>query len=77
VFQIVDFSSISDLKFTYVHLQFQFFFRGYNPRTPMIKGGKGKAGRGRKGGEGRERREAKEGMGWGEPPKTNPGYGPV
>jgi hypothetical protein len=79
VFQIVDFSSINDLKFTYVHLQFQIFFRGYNPRTPMIKGREGKGGegkerRGRKGGEGRG---ANEGMGWGEPPKTNPGYGPV
>jgi hypothetical protein len=42
-------------------------------------------GRGGKGGEGQERRQGKEGkegrggkqrdgMGWGEPPKTNPGY---
>jgi hypothetical protein len=60
VFQIVDFSSISDLNFTYVYLQFQKFFRGYNPRTPMIKGrgGEGKEGR-------KEGRGSKEGMGWG------------
>jgi hypothetical protein len=81
VFQIVDFSSISDLKFTYVHLQFQKFFRGYNPRTPMIKGKEGKGGEGRKGGK--ERREGRRGgeqwKGWDgvNPPKTNPGYGPV
>jgi hypothetical protein len=43
----------------------------------MIKGREGKRGRGRKGEEGREGRGAKEGMEWGEPPKTNPGYGPV
>jgi hypothetical protein len=83
VFQIVDFSSISDLKFTYVHLQFKKnSFRGYNPRTPMIKGREGKRG------EGKERRQGKEGKegrggelrkGWDgvNPPKTNPGYGPV
>jgi hypothetical protein len=84
VFQIVDFSSISDLKFTYVHLQFQKnSFRGYNPRTPMIKGREGKRGEGRKGGK--ERRGRKEGRGGEQrkgcdgvnPPKTNPGYGPV
>jgi hypothetical protein len=56
VFQIVDFSSISDLKFTYVHISnFKKFFRGYNPRTPMIKGREGK------GGEGKERRQGKVG----------------
>jgi hypothetical protein len=62
VFQIVDFSSINDLKFTYVHLQFQKkIFQGLYPRTPMIKGrGKGGEGKGR---EGREGREGKEGRG--------------
>jgi hypothetical protein len=58
VFQIVDFSSVNDLKFTYVHLQFQKIFRGLYPRTPMIKGrgGKGGEGKGKEGkeGEGRE-----------------------
>jgi hypothetical protein len=39
----------------------------------MIKGRGGKG----KGGEGMEGRGGKGGMGWGEPPKTNPGYGPV
>jgi hypothetical protein len=67
MFQIVDFSSINDLKFTYVRLQFQIFFPGVIPRTPMIKG-RGRERRGRKGGrEGRtdERRggEEREGMG--------------
>jgi hypothetical protein len=76
VFQIVDFSSINDLKFTYVHLQFQNFFPGVIPRTPMIKGRGGRGGEG-KGGEEREGRGGKGGMGWGEPPKTNPGYGPA
>jgi hypothetical protein len=62
VFQIVDFSSINDLKFTYVHLQFQKFFPGVIPRTPMIKGrggkeGRGRERRGRKGGEGRKGRD--------------------
>jgi hypothetical protein len=46
----------------------------------MIKGREGK------GGEEKERRQGKEGKegrgggqrkGWGEPPKTNPGYGPI
>jgi hypothetical protein len=64
VFQIVDFSSINDLKFTYMHLQFQNFFPGVIPQNPMIKG------RGGKGGEGREGRGGKEGMGWGEPPEN-------
>jgi hypothetical protein len=68
VFQIVDFSSIHYLKFTYVHLQFLKFFSRVIPRTPMIKG---------RGGEGMEGRGGKGGMGWGEPQKTNPGYGPV
>jgi hypothetical protein len=60
VFQIVDFSSINYLKFTYVHLQFQNFFPGViaYPRTPMKKGRGGKAGEGkgkeRKEGEGRK-----------------------
>jgi hypothetical protein len=75
VFQIVDFSSISDLKFTYVHLQFQkILFAGITP-DPHDKGegrekrgGEGKEAR--KGGEGREGRGAKEGMGWGEPPEN-------
>jgi hypothetical protein len=55
VFQIVDFTSINDLKFTYVHLQLQKIF----PQViPSIKG-RGKEGRaretmGRKGGEGRQ-----------------------
>jgi hypothetical protein len=61
VFQIVDFSSTSDLKFTYVHLQFQKFFRGYNPRTLMIKGRERKGGRGRKGGKEMRGRKGGEG----------------
>jgi hypothetical protein len=69
VFQIVDFSSVNDLKFTYVHFQFPIFFRGYNPLTPIIKGrrGEGKREEGR-GGEGR----GGEGRGWdgGEPPEN-------
>jgi hypothetical protein len=71
VFQIVDFSSVNDLKFTYVHLQFQKFFPGVIPPDPHDKGegrerrgGKGKGGRGGEG-EGRE-----GGMGWGEPPEN-------
>jgi hypothetical protein len=68
VFSIVDFSFVNDPNFTYVHLQFQKFFWGLYTRTPMIKG---REGRGREGkGKGEER------MGWGEPPKTNPVYGP-
>jgi hypothetical protein len=63
VFQIVDFSSGNDLKFTYVHLQFQKFFRGLYPRTPIIKG-RGGERRGKEGGDGMN------------PPKTNPVYGP-
>jgi hypothetical protein len=71
VFQIVDFSSINDLKFIYMHLQFQKFFLELYSRTPMMKA---KAG---KGGEGREGREEKGGMGWGEPPENKSWlYGP-
>jgi hypothetical protein len=73
VFQIVDFSSISDLKFTYVHLQFQKIFPRYNPRTPMIKGREGKGGEGKEG-RGGEQRKGWDGVNL---PKTNPGYGPV
>jgi hypothetical protein len=53
MFQIVDFSSINDLKFTYVRLQFQKFFPGVIPPDPHDKG----EGRGRKGGEGKEGKE--------------------
>jgi hypothetical protein len=71
MFQIVDFSSINDLKFTYVRLQFQNFFPGLYPPTPMIKGrgekwkgGQGKGGEGRGGeGKGGEEREGRDGMG--------------
>jgi hypothetical protein len=59
VFQIVDFSSVNDLKFTYAHLQFQKNFPGVIPPDPRDKGRK-KGGEG-KGGEGRE---GKGGMGW-------------
>jgi hypothetical protein len=53
VFQIVDFSSINDLKFTYVRLQFQkIFSRGYTPDS-HDKG----EGRERRGGEGRREEE--------------------
>jgi hypothetical protein len=71
--QIVDFSSVNDLKFTCVHLQFQIFFRGLYPRTPVIKGtggdgregeGRGRESRGRKG-KGREGREGRVGDGMG------------
>jgi hypothetical protein len=64
VFRIVDFSSVNDLKFTYVHLQFKNFSRGLYPRNPIIKGRGGK----RRGKEGRDG----DGM---NPPKTNPVYG--
>jgi hypothetical protein len=60
VFQTVDFSSVNELKFTYVHLQFQNFFRGLYPWTPVIKG---------RGEEGGEERGGKEGRGWDEPSK--------
>jgi hypothetical protein len=50
VFQIEDFSSGYDLKFTYVHLQFQ-FFPGLYP-TPIIKGREEEEGRERKRGDG-------------------------
>jgi hypothetical protein len=77
VFQIVDFSSVNDLKFTYVHLQFQNFFPGVIPPDPHDegegraremrgrkgRGGEGREGRGGEGGEGKEGRggEAREG----------------
>jgi hypothetical protein len=48
------YSSVNDLKLTYVHLQFKNFSGGYTP-DPVIKGGRGKGGR--------------EGPGWDEPPK--------
>jgi hypothetical protein len=70
MFQIVDFSSINDLKFTYVRLQFQKFFPRLYPWTPHYKG------EGRR----RERRGGEGSKGWDEvnpPPNTNPGYGPV
>jgi hypothetical protein len=57
VFQVVDFNSVNDLKFTYVHLQFQ-FFSGVIPPDPVIKG---RGGEGR-GGEGREER-GRDGIG--------------
>jgi hypothetical protein len=59
MFQIADFSSINDLKFTYVRLQFQKFFPGVIPPDPHYKG----EGRGRKGGEGRERGGERGGRG--------------
>jgi hypothetical protein len=64
VFQIVDFSSVNDFKYTYVYLHCNFF--GVIPPTPVIKG---------RGGEGRgmEGREGREGMN----PKTNSVYCPV
>jgi hypothetical protein len=73
VFQIVDFCSVNDLKFTYAHLQFQNYLPGVIPRTPVIKGMGGK-GRGRRGEEGRDGRE---GRGWDESSKTNSVYGPA
>jgi hypothetical protein len=64
VFQIVDFSSINDLKFTYVHLQFQKFFPGVIPPDPDDKGeGRERRGGEGKGGEGREGRGGEEGEG--------------
>jgi hypothetical protein len=75
VFQLEDFSSVNDLKFTYVHLQFQFFSGGYTP-DPHDNG----EGRERRRGEGREKeKRGGEGRGWDglNPPKTNPVYGPV
>jgi hypothetical protein len=63
MFQIVDFSSINDIKFTYVRLQFQNFFPGVIPPDPHDKGdGRGRERRGRK-----ERGEGRGGMG--EPPE--------
>jgi hypothetical protein len=66
VFQIVDFSSISDLKFTYKHFQFQKILSAGITPDPHDKG----EGKEKWGGEGREGRGAKEGMGWGEPPEN-------
>jgi hypothetical protein len=82
VFQIVDFSSISDLKFTYVHLQFKKILSAGITPDPHDKG----EGREKRGGkerrQGKERKEGRGGeqrKGWDgvNPPKTNPGYGPV
>jgi hypothetical protein len=86
MFQIVDFSSINDLKFTYVRLQFQKFFSGgYTPGPPRLRGGEGKGKEGKEGGEGRkegkgrggEGRRGKGGMGWGEPPEYKSWLRPV
>jgi hypothetical protein len=67
-------------KFTYVHLQFQKILSvGITP-DPMMKGREKRGGEGkeaRKGGEGREGREQRKGWDGVNPPKTNPGYGPV
>jgi hypothetical protein len=41
MFQIVDFSSGNNLKFTYVHLQFQIFLRELYSRTPIKRGERG------------------------------------
>jgi hypothetical protein len=61
MFQIVHFSSINDLKFTYVRLHFQKIFPGDIPPDPHYKG----EGRGseRKGREGRDEREGRDGTG--------------
>jgi hypothetical protein len=76
MFQIVDFSSINDLKFTYVHLQFQKFFPEVTPPDPHDKGeGRVRERMGRKGGRGGEKRGGegrggnKGGMGWVNPPE--------
>jgi hypothetical protein len=71
VFQIVDFSSINDLKFTYVHLEFQkIFSRGYTP-GPHDKGeGRERRGGEGKGGEGREGRGGKGGWDGVNPPEN-------
>jgi hypothetical protein len=69
VFQIVDFSSINDLKFTYVHLQFKKIFPGVIPPDPHDKG-EGRGGKEKEGKKGREGRGGKGGMGWGEPPEN-------
>jgi hypothetical protein len=54
VFQIVDFSSINDIKFTYVASPIsKFFFQALYPRTPMIKG-RGRERRGRNSGGSRK-----------------------
>jgi hypothetical protein len=64
VFQIVDFCSGNDLKFTYVHLQFQKFFPGDISPDPHDKGegGKGGDGMGKEGKE-EEVREGRDGIG--------------
>jgi hypothetical protein len=64
VFQIVEFSSVNDLKFTYVRLQFQKFFPGVIPPDPHNKG-EGRESRGGEGKEGEEGegREGRDGMG--------------
>jgi hypothetical protein len=87
VFQIVDFSYVNDLKFTYVHLQFQIFTGVYtlNPRESVTKGKIGEGGDGRGGerrrGEGRGGEgKGREGRGWDglNPPKNKSClYGPV
>jgi hypothetical protein len=71
VFQIVDFSSISDLKFTYVHLQFQkILFVGITP-GPHDKG----EGREKRGGEGKDRGKERRGRKGGEGSKGRDGMG--
>jgi hypothetical protein len=75
MFQIADFSSINDLKFTYAScLQFQNFFPGVIPPDPHykgeggegkggeVKGGEGRGGEGREGGERRGGEGSKDGM---------------
>jgi hypothetical protein len=60
VFRSVDFCVQNELKFTYVHLQFQKFFRGLYPRTPVKKGRGGEGGEG----PGRRGRKGEKGRGW-------------
>jgi hypothetical protein len=67
VFQVVDFSSENDLKFTNVHLQFQKIFPDFIPPDPHNKG-EGSKRREREGKEGEGGREGREGMG--EPPEN-------
>jgi hypothetical protein len=84
VFQIVDFSSISDLKFTYVHLQCQKILSAGITPDPHDKGEEREKRGGREKRQGKEWKEGRGGeqrKGWDgvnpPPPKTNPGYGPV